>query len=113
MIIDWPDHELPEKPQNVIGLLQCVYETLDLLDEYSLDAKQRHPPIVVHCSAGAGRCGVLVLLDAMMHCIDAGCRLNAVELTRILRQQRMGAIETDKQLTFACQAALTYFSMKR
>lgn len=33
-------------------------------------AKNRHPPVVVHCSAGVGRTGVVILSELMIYCLE-------------------------------------------
>lgn len=32
--------------------------------------KNQHPPIVVHCSAGVGRTGVVILSELMIYCLE-------------------------------------------
>lgn len=32
--------------------------------------RRRHPPIVVHCSAGVGRTGVVILSELMIYCLE-------------------------------------------
>lgn len=33
-------------------------------------AKNQAPPIVVHCSAGVGRTGVVILSELMIYCLE-------------------------------------------
>lgn len=32
--------------------------------------QSRHPPIVVHCTAGVGRTGVVILSELMIYCLE-------------------------------------------
>lgn len=112
---DWPDHGLPDKAQLVLNFLQASRDVVNNASSESLSSQKSlaSPPVLVHCSAGAGRCGALVLLDALTHCIDVQARLRPVEITRALREQRANAVQTDDQFKFACQTSLLYFDAKR
>jgi protein tyrosine phosphatase len=48
----WPDHGAPEDPKNFNELMRCIRE-------YQTPGQTT----VVHCSAGVGRSGVVVLMD--------------------------------------------------
>jgi protein tyrosine phosphatase len=62
--IDWVDHGIPDDPQPFISFLHMVKSL-----KYKFD---QSIPIVVHCSAGVGRSGVLVLSDMLTHTYDNG-----------------------------------------
>eukprot|EP00116_Pleurobrachia_bachei_P013838 sb/3474100/ len=59
----WPDHGVPKSPKDL----------LDYLDELQslVETKKLEPPIenavplLIHCSAGVGRSGVLLLMDLL------------------------------------------------
>jgi len=61
-------------------------------------------PLVIHCSAGIGRTGTFVLLDASLNLIEAKKSLDAVpdlaQLLICLRKCRMGLVQTFDQLRF-------------
>ncbi|XP_067118512.1 receptor-type tyrosine-protein phosphatase T-like, partial [Centruroides vittatus] len=52
----WPDHDVPRFTNSVISFLQNVRNF----------KPESNSPIVVHCSAGVGRTGTLILLDSML-----------------------------------------------
>lgn len=69
------------------------------------DAKRRNAkkaPIVVHCSAGIGRTGVLIALDHAMDGLDRhGNRtFNLIQTVDKLRDHRGGMLQTWEQATF-------------
>lgn len=57
----WPDHGVPSSPRSIVAFLQ------QLQRHAPLDGRADQPPIVVHCSAGVGRTGTLIVLDMCLH----------------------------------------------
>merc|ERR1719204_2598812 len=52
----WPDHGVPEHATPVLSFMRRVKS------QYQPDAG----PVVVHCSAGVGRAGCFICIDAMI-----------------------------------------------
>jgi protein tyrosine phosphatase/C-terminal processing protease CtpA/Prc len=69
----WPDHGVPEDPQEFLELVGHVREALDGKTE----------PPVIHCSAGVGRSGVLTVMLYIQE-----------ELTRLVATETPAALET-------------------
>ena len=56
----WPDHGVPTKPEHFLNFVEM------------LRSREMSPaePILVHCSAGVGRTGVTIALDAALTSIQ-------------------------------------------
>ncbi|CAI2321816.1 unnamed protein product [Caenorhabditis sp. 36 PRJEB53466] len=97
--IDWPDRGVPEADAAILELLE--------------EARATKGPIVVHCSAGIGRTGSVVMLEYMM---DQLLNNQAIEeSTKILqkiRDQRNNSIQTDHQYLFVHQVLLNQIRAK-
>ena len=51
-------------------------------------------PLLVHCSAGVGRTGTFITLDAMLERIKAEKSVNVYEFVRNMRQRRVLMVQT-------------------
>ncbi|XP_060595667.1 receptor-type tyrosine-protein phosphatase kappa-like [Ruditapes philippinarum] len=96
----WPDHGVPDTFE-VVSFYKCVLRT-----PISLPG-----PMIVHCSAGVGRTGTFIALDAMYHYGKRGGNIDIPTFVHKMRQQRMNMIQTLDQyrlVHYALQEALGY-----
>ncbi|KAJ1992728.1 Tyrosine-protein phosphatase non-receptor type 2 [Coemansia spiralis] len=99
---EWPDHGVPLSPVPLFRLLQ----ELNSGKQNATDSG----PVVVHCSAGVGRTGTLIIMDAAMqyfttHDDYAGDLV--ADAFKSLRKQRTLMVQTQSQLVF-CYQAIAY-----
>ena len=81
--VSWPDHGVPEQAADFVQFVQRVRAARAGLVE----------PTVVHCSAGIGRTGVLILMETAMCLIEANQPVYPLELVRAMRRQRAMMIQ--------------------
>lgn len=81
--VAWPDHGVPESPAQFLSFTSRVRET----------RKGDDSPVVVHCSAGIGRTGVLVLMETALCLIEATEPVYPLEIVKTMREQRAMMIQ--------------------
>lgn len=67
-------------------------------------------PIVVHCSAGIGRTGSIVLIDLLLelHRAEVPWDPTLLRYLRNLRAQRNNSVQTEQQYLYVHQVMLNY-----
>ncbi|CAD6186012.1 unnamed protein product [Caenorhabditis auriculariae] len=93
--IAWPDHGVPDDPKHFISFVDEVRKARTGVD-----------PIVVHCSAGIGRTGVLILMETASCLVESNEPVYPLDIVRNMRDQRAMLIQTAGQYTFVCQSIL-------
>ena len=67
-------------------------------------------PIIVHCSAGVGRTGTFILIDAMLEMAKIEKQIDVLKHFCVIRLQRINLVEKLGQYVFAHQALLEALS---
>ncbi|KAI4575811.1 hypothetical protein MJG53_012014 [Ovis ammon polii x Ovis aries] len=92
----WPDHGVPCYATGLLGFVRQV--------------KFLNPPeagpIVVHCSAGAGRTGCFIAIDTMLDMAENEGVVDIFNCVRELRAQRVNLVQTEEQYVFVHDAIL-------
>uniref|UniRef100_A0A8C7UHR5 Receptor-type tyrosine-protein phosphatase epsilon n=1 Tax=Oncorhynchus mykiss TaxID=8022 RepID=A0A8C7UHR5_ONCMY len=96
---NWPDFGVPFSP---IGMLKFLKKVKTVNPSYA-------GPIVVHCSAGVGRTGTFIVIDAMIDMMHVEQRLDVFGFVTRIREQRSQLVQTDMQYSFIYQALLEYY----
>ncbi|XP_078733033.1 receptor-type tyrosine-protein phosphatase delta isoform X17 [Lampetra fluviatilis] len=92
----WPDHGVPEYPTPFLAFLRRV-KTCNPSDA---------GPMVVHCSAGVGRTGCFVVLDATLERLRSERTADVYGFVTCLRSQRNYTVQTEEQYVFVHEALL-------
>ncbi|RNA36674.1 receptor-type tyrosine- phosphatase epsilon isoform X1 [Brachionus plicatilis] len=96
---EWPDKDTPSTdPISILHLIRDVNRH-HLAYQY---------PIVVHCSAGVGRTGTYITLDAMMEKINAEAKIDIFGFISKIRTRRQYLVQTSKQYIFIHEALYEY-----
>jgi tyrosine-protein phosphatase non-receptor type 4 len=98
--INWPDHGVP---QDSSDFLEFVQQLRDLRRDVG-------GIVAVHCSAGVGRTGVLILMETAMGYIDADEPIYPLEMVKQMREQRVMMVQTVVQYKFICEALLKAYN---
>ncbi|XP_017898453.1 PREDICTED: receptor-type tyrosine-protein phosphatase F isoform X9 [Capra hircus] len=92
----WPDHGVPEYPTPILAFLRRVKAC------NPLDAG----PMVVHCSAGVGRTGCFIVIDAMLERMKHEKTVDVYGHVTCMRAQRNYMVQTEDQYVFIHEALL-------
>uniref|UniRef100_A0A3B4AGJ0 protein-tyrosine-phosphatase n=1 Tax=Periophthalmus magnuspinnatus TaxID=409849 RepID=A0A3B4AGJ0_9GOBI len=96
--LSWPDHGVPGEPHLLLKLRRRVNAFKNLFSG----------PIVVHCSAGVGRTGTYIGIDAMMEGLEAENRVDIYGYVVRLRRQRCLMVQVEAQYILIHQALLEH-----
>jgi len=99
--MSWPDHGTPSDTIEFVDFVSSVRDTRERAATLA--------PTIVHCSAGIGRTGVLILMETAMCLIEANQAVYPLDLTRTMRDQRPAMIQTPSQYKFVCESISTVY----
>ncbi|KAM9324548.1 receptor-type tyrosine-protein phosphatase C [Gastrophryne carolinensis] len=94
----WPDHGVPDDPNLLLRLRRRVSALSNFFSG----------PIVVHCSAGVGRTGTYISIDAMLEGLETEGRVDVYGYVVQLRRQRCLMVQVDSQYVFIHKALVEY-----
>lgn len=109
---DWPDHGCPEDFKGFLTYLEEVQSVRRHTNSIS-DPKNTTQPVLVHCSAGVGRTGVVILSEIMIACLEHNETLDVPKVLMALRAQRMMMVQMLSQYTFIYKVLIQYLRNSR
>ncbi|XP_073675235.1 tyrosine-protein phosphatase non-receptor type 18 [Garra rufa] len=89
----WPDHGIPDMPDGILGMMELARQKQG----------NQTDPVVIHCSAGCGRTGVICAVDFVNDLLlteQIQEDFNILDLVLDLRRQRPSAVQTKEQYAF-------------
>uniref|UniRef100_A0A8B9R034 Tyrosine-protein phosphatase non-receptor type n=1 Tax=Anas platyrhynchos TaxID=8839 RepID=A0A8B9R034_ANAPL len=106
--LSWPDHGVPSEPGGVLSFLDQINQKQESIPAAG--------PILVHCSAGIGRTGTIIVIDMIVEAISTkvenfltelhwlDCDIDIQKTIQMVRSQRSGMVQTEAQYKFIYMA---------
>ncbi|NWX49098.1 PTN6 phosphatase, partial [Steatornis caripensis] len=104
----WPDHGVPNEPGGVLSFLDQVNRAQRSIPDTG--------PIIVHCSAGIGRTGTIIVIDILVDIIHRqglDCDIDIPKTIQMVRRQRSGMVQTEAQYKFVYMAVQQYIEAEQ
>ncbi|KAI1901714.1 hypothetical protein AGOR_G00037230 [Albula goreensis] len=92
----WPEHGVPAHATGLLSFLRRV----------KTSTPPDAGPVVVHCSAGAGRTGCYIVLDVMLDMAECEGVVDIYNCVKTLCSRRINMIQTEEQYVFIHDALL-------
>uniref|UniRef100_A0A8D3CJH9 Receptor-type tyrosine-protein phosphatase epsilon n=1 Tax=Scophthalmus maximus TaxID=52904 RepID=A0A8D3CJH9_SCOMX len=87
----WPEIGIPAEGRGMIDIIAAVQRQ---------QQQSGNRPIIVHCSAGAGRTGTFIALSTILERVKAEGLLDVFQTVKSLRMQRPHMVQTVEQYDF-------------
>uniref|UniRef100_A0A673JM34 protein-tyrosine-phosphatase n=1 Tax=Sinocyclocheilus rhinocerous TaxID=307959 RepID=A0A673JM34_9TELE len=84
--VAWPDHGVPEDSSDFLDFVQSMRSM-----------REESVPLMVHCSAGIGRTGVLITMETAMTLMEKEKPVYPLEIITLMREQRAMLVQTSVQ----------------
>ncbi|KAI6207786.1 hypothetical protein M3Y96_00045800 [Aphelenchoides besseyi] len=81
----WKDASAPTNQEHLLAFIEKIRES------------KKHPPILVHCSAGVGRTGVFIALNELLDKLEAHSIIDIYEVVSRLRHERSNTVQSFEQ----------------
>ncbi|XP_062517395.1 uncharacterized protein LOC134192662 [Corticium candelabrum] len=94
----WPDFGVPEDPSDLTSYIETANESIT----------SSVGPVIVHCSAGIGRTGVLIAAHIGMQDLEASKHCDVLQTVWLMRQDRGGSVQTKDQYIFIYMVLYAY-----
>ncbi|XP_063393000.1 tyrosine-protein phosphatase corkscrew-like isoform X2 [Cydia fagiglandana] len=110
----WPDHGTPEEPDGVLAFIAEVNRRVAQVMNEANAPEQN--VLCVHCSAGVGRSGTMVVLDILidkMNTSGLNCTIDVYNTVRLVRAQRGGMVQNSLQYRFIYLALQAYMDTNK
>ncbi|XP_059481280.1 uncharacterized protein LOC132200097 isoform X2 [Neocloeon triangulifer] len=85
---NWPDHDVPLYPQSMLIFVEKMMQ------------HKSKGPVTVHCSAGVGRTGAVILIDACLRMALQEGFVDVVKIFAKMRSQRANLVDNLNQYEF-------------